>query len=192
MWGKKYKSCPKFKFSKKASTIVSGPVPVMIKNKPICTLALSKKCSTGLGLLLKLPSLIIKYWWLLPFSAEPELTILLKAACWIWPLWTIELDEPALWESNVFKQLANSCLCSEENTMWKGEKLRRKMMEETGTKPKQIPKRRRSCTHKRHPRQSECWSRKQLALRVKQTQWVKWFCCCSFIYILNVWTWIDA
>lgn len=45
-----------------------------------------------------------------------------------------------------------------------GPKLKRNM-EGTGTKPTQIPKRRRSCTHKRHPRQSECWSRKQLAFR---------------------------
>lgn len=47
-------------------------------------------------------------------------------------------------------------------------------------------------TRERHPRQSECWSKKQLVIGVKQTQWVKLFCCCSFIYIFNVWTWIVA
>lgn len=178
---KNQKSCFKFYFcKKKPARIVLGPVSVIIKN-PICTSALSKKCSTGLGPPLKLPSLIIKYWQLLPFPKEPELTVLLKAAGW-----TPTLDEPAVWENKVFKQLANSCPYSEENNV-EGPKLKRNM-EGTGTKPTQIPKRRRSCTHKRHPRQSECWSRKQLAFREKQTQWVKWFCCCSFIYICNVWT----
>jgi len=51
------------------------------------------------------------------FFSRAEWRVLLKAACWIWPLQATDLGEWAVWQSSGFKQLANSCLCSEENTM---------------------------------------------------------------------------
>lgn len=91
----------------------------------------------------------------------------------------------------------NSCLsldCGLRKTQCGRAKTKKESIGRNWNKNRTNSKERKELhTRERPPRQSECWSKKQLVVGVKQTQWVKWFCCCNFIYIFfYVWTWIVA